>query len=263
VLTSRIVNKTPRGQRGTIEAQSWEFSHPKFIKGRVDLLESIKRKAMDDSFVNTSGPLTPPPTSSLPSWSPLSSPNPSPAQVEQTEQSLPDVPQMGPALQSAQPSPMPSMPPSPRLEAPIQMDDLTLHVAALQRQLNHMQDALMESRDRQNLLGTVTANLYHALQQATGCPCRSALARSQRLIVAPVPFELPMELFEPPNFMQQERTPHYPPPPQLPGYYFPHRPSFATSCGSSLDGLGISALPPSPITPLSFHSQTVPDMHMT
>lgn len=41
------VNKTPRGQRGSIDQQSWEFTHPKFIRGRPDLLESIKRKTIE------------------------------------------------------------------------------------------------------------------------------------------------------------------------------------------------------------------------
>lgn len=42
------VNKTPRGQRTTNDSQVWEFSHPKFIRGRTDLLEEIRRKALDN-----------------------------------------------------------------------------------------------------------------------------------------------------------------------------------------------------------------------
>ncbi|CAO1622784.1 unnamed protein product [Parajaminaea phylloscopi] len=41
------VNKTPRGQRNATESQIWEFSHPKFLRGRPDLLEDIRRKALD------------------------------------------------------------------------------------------------------------------------------------------------------------------------------------------------------------------------
>ncbi|KAJ1306652.1 hypothetical protein OPQ81_007647 [Rhizoctonia solani] len=41
------VNKTPRSQRTSQDNQTWEFSHPKFLKGRVDLLDQIKRKALD------------------------------------------------------------------------------------------------------------------------------------------------------------------------------------------------------------------------
>ncbi|KAF7731403.1 hypothetical protein EC973_000211 [Apophysomyces ossiformis] len=41
------VNKSPRGHRTLAENQIWEFSHPKFMRGRPDLLEEIKRKAME------------------------------------------------------------------------------------------------------------------------------------------------------------------------------------------------------------------------
>lgn len=47
--------KTPRNQRGPASAggtndsatQTWEFSHQKFLRGRPDLLEAIKRKALE------------------------------------------------------------------------------------------------------------------------------------------------------------------------------------------------------------------------
>ncbi|KDN47099.1 hypothetical protein RSAG8_03876, partial [Rhizoctonia solani AG-8 WAC10335] len=42
------INKTPRSQRTSQDNQTWEFSHPKFLKGRVDLLDQIKRKALDN-----------------------------------------------------------------------------------------------------------------------------------------------------------------------------------------------------------------------
>ncbi|KAG2172244.1 hypothetical protein INT43_004785, partial [Umbelopsis isabellina] len=45
------INKTPRGQRGVAENQIWEFSHPKFLRGRTDLLDEIKRKAMDSEML--------------------------------------------------------------------------------------------------------------------------------------------------------------------------------------------------------------------
>ncbi|KAJ2829611.1 hypothetical protein IWW50_000758 [Coemansia erecta] len=41
------VNKSPRGHRTMAENQIWEFSHPKFIRDRPDLLEQIKRKTME------------------------------------------------------------------------------------------------------------------------------------------------------------------------------------------------------------------------
>lgn len=43
------INKTPRGQKGSIEAQSWEFSHPQFLHDRADLLDTIKRKTGTES----------------------------------------------------------------------------------------------------------------------------------------------------------------------------------------------------------------------
>ncbi|KAG9126432.1 hypothetical protein FRC07_003460 [Ceratobasidium sp. 392] len=41
-------SNTPRSQRTSQDNQTWEFSHPKFLKGRVDLLDQIKRKALDN-----------------------------------------------------------------------------------------------------------------------------------------------------------------------------------------------------------------------
>ncbi|KAH0836803.1 HSF-type DNA-binding-domain-containing protein [Lanmaoa asiatica] len=41
------INRTPRAQRTSSSSQSWEFSHPKFLRGRPDLLEVIKRKALE------------------------------------------------------------------------------------------------------------------------------------------------------------------------------------------------------------------------
>ncbi|KAG0165507.1 hypothetical protein DFQ30_008367 [Apophysomyces sp. BC1015] len=41
------INKSPRGHRTLAENQIWEFSHPKFLRNRPDLLDDIKRKAMD------------------------------------------------------------------------------------------------------------------------------------------------------------------------------------------------------------------------
>jgi hypothetical protein len=41
------VNKTPRGHRHAVDTQIWEFSHPKFIRGHPELLDDIRRKALD------------------------------------------------------------------------------------------------------------------------------------------------------------------------------------------------------------------------
>jgi lipopolysaccharide export LptBFGC system permease protein LptF len=41
------VNKSPRGHRTLAENQIWEFSHTKFIRNRPDLLDEIKRKALE------------------------------------------------------------------------------------------------------------------------------------------------------------------------------------------------------------------------
>ncbi|KIO24674.1 hypothetical protein M407DRAFT_35594, partial [Tulasnella calospora MUT 4182] len=37
-------NRAPRSQRGTAQHQLWIFSHPRFVRGRPDLLQGIKRK---------------------------------------------------------------------------------------------------------------------------------------------------------------------------------------------------------------------------
>lgn len=41
------INRTPRAQRTSTDSQTWEFSHHKFLRGRPDLLEEIKRKALE------------------------------------------------------------------------------------------------------------------------------------------------------------------------------------------------------------------------
>ncbi|ORX81760.1 hypothetical protein K493DRAFT_270309 [Basidiobolus meristosporus CBS 931.73] len=41
------VNKSPRGHRTLAENQIWEFSHAKFLRDRPDLLDDIKRKALE------------------------------------------------------------------------------------------------------------------------------------------------------------------------------------------------------------------------
>ncbi|GAA5810230.1 hypothetical protein MFLAVUS_003650 [Mucor flavus] len=45
------VNKSPRGHRTLAENQIWEFSHPKFLRNRPDLLDEIKRKALENESV--------------------------------------------------------------------------------------------------------------------------------------------------------------------------------------------------------------------
>ncbi|KAF9181255.1 hypothetical protein BGZ50_005623 [Haplosporangium sp. Z 11] len=49
------VNKSPRGHRTLAENQIWEFSHQKFLKGRQDLLDDIKRKAMESDSMRRDG----------------------------------------------------------------------------------------------------------------------------------------------------------------------------------------------------------------
>lgn len=39
--------QTPRAQRTSTDAQTWEFSHHKFLRARPDLLDEIKRKALE------------------------------------------------------------------------------------------------------------------------------------------------------------------------------------------------------------------------
>ncbi|KAI7887027.1 hypothetical protein K492DRAFT_121781 [Lichtheimia hyalospora FSU 10163] len=42
------VNKSPRGHRSLVdERQVWEFSHSSFIRGRPELVDSIRRKTLD------------------------------------------------------------------------------------------------------------------------------------------------------------------------------------------------------------------------
>ncbi|KAI8337065.1 HSF-type DNA-binding-domain-containing protein [Chlamydoabsidia padenii] len=49
------VNKSPRGHRTSAENQIWEFSHTKFLRGRSDLLDDIKRKAMENDNTKHQG----------------------------------------------------------------------------------------------------------------------------------------------------------------------------------------------------------------
>ncbi|KAI0086082.1 hypothetical protein BDY19DRAFT_895392, partial [Irpex rosettiformis] len=43
----RKINRTPRVQRIPGDAQTWEFSHRKYLRVRPDLLEEIKHKALE------------------------------------------------------------------------------------------------------------------------------------------------------------------------------------------------------------------------
>ncbi|RKO99937.1 hypothetical protein CXG81DRAFT_13847, partial [Caulochytrium protostelioides] len=45
------VNKSPRGSRTAAENQVWEFSHPKFLRDRPDLLDQIKRKTLETEVI--------------------------------------------------------------------------------------------------------------------------------------------------------------------------------------------------------------------
>lgn len=47
ILNLHLTAQTPRAQRTSTDAQTWEFSHHKFLRGRPDLLEEIKRKALE------------------------------------------------------------------------------------------------------------------------------------------------------------------------------------------------------------------------
>lgn len=49
------MNKSPRGHRTLAENQIWEFSHQKFLRGRQDLLDDIKRKAMESDSMRRDG----------------------------------------------------------------------------------------------------------------------------------------------------------------------------------------------------------------
>ena len=46
-VVNKFVHQTPRAQRTSTDAQTWEFSHHKFLRGRPDLLDEIKRKALE------------------------------------------------------------------------------------------------------------------------------------------------------------------------------------------------------------------------
>ncbi|KAI6150345.1 hypothetical protein BKA82DRAFT_484428 [Pisolithus tinctorius] len=41
------INRTPRAQRTSTSSQTWEFSHPSFLRERPDLLDTIKRKPLE------------------------------------------------------------------------------------------------------------------------------------------------------------------------------------------------------------------------
>ncbi|KAG1748005.1 HSF-type DNA-binding-domain-containing protein [Suillus paluster] len=41
------IKSAPRAPRTSTTSQTWEFSHPKFLRARPDLLDAIKRKALE------------------------------------------------------------------------------------------------------------------------------------------------------------------------------------------------------------------------
>jgi hypothetical protein len=54
VIHSLTNEKTPRSARANSENQEWEFSHPKFLRGRADLIEEIKRRNVDPNDPSSS-----------------------------------------------------------------------------------------------------------------------------------------------------------------------------------------------------------------
>ncbi|KAI3645685.1 hypothetical protein MP228_008613 [Amoeboaphelidium protococcarum] len=40
-------NKSNRGQRSSVDQQFWEFCHPKFLRGHIELLDDIKRRTVE------------------------------------------------------------------------------------------------------------------------------------------------------------------------------------------------------------------------
>lgn len=49
------INRTPRAQRASTDSQTWEFSHHKFLRGRPDLLDEIRRKALETTAGTSAG----------------------------------------------------------------------------------------------------------------------------------------------------------------------------------------------------------------
>jgi hypothetical protein len=45
------VNKSVRGTKTSAENQVWEFSHPKFLRDRPDLVDDIRRKSMETEII--------------------------------------------------------------------------------------------------------------------------------------------------------------------------------------------------------------------
>src|ERR1700742_2641683 len=46
-ILNNFIPQTPRAQRANTDGQTWQFAHSKFLRGRPDLLDEIRRKALE------------------------------------------------------------------------------------------------------------------------------------------------------------------------------------------------------------------------
>lgn len=189
-LTTQV-NKLPRGQRQTEPNAPSEFSHPSFIRGRPDLLDGIRRKAVDAA------------ASLEPSEKPKLRPN-----VRRSSEA--DSPMPPPSMtrrssaQSVLPQPVPPNGEATRTAALRAVATAHAHTRpngslAIEQQLRQVQDAcdhlyrmVIEQKQRGDQLAGVVFDMHRAMQ-AAGVP--SAFADGHLVLTLVVDAAMPPHVF--------------------------------------------------------------------
>ena len=172
------VNKTPRGQKGSIESQAWEFSHPKFVRGGVELLDSIKRKATEDTSSNDPHVRT----ASVPALSQPATPATpfTPQQPRTSSSSLfatpassqhDHAPQNSSRLANQPAAQIQPQTPSIALPDYLHMlhqhqSDLGMHINRLEETCSSLYQSVVEGNRRQDTLVHIVSQLFESMQQS-------------------------------------------------------------------------------------------------
>ncbi|KAH8920829.1 winged helix DNA-binding domain-containing protein [Atractiella rhizophila] len=187
------VNKTPRGQKGSTDNQQWEFNHPKFIKGRADLLDSIRRKALEQEPPRARSSY-PSPAASYQALRPV----PISVQVASAQEAHILAAQQQHAIQQQQQAhiqaqyhqqvaaqqaalraqqqaqvqaSLASLPSPPFESIPGQPADVMERLNSFRHGYEVMHREMIEMRRKQDILVELCGHLYKSLEQVNGSPC--------------------------------------------------------------------------------------------
>lgn len=126
------VNKTPRGTRGQDTGAVWEFVHPKFHRGKPELLDQIRRKAMDGTTEGAAAAPRKEFTGQIPSSATIARPQPPDPRTAQAQMYhlAPPADLVAPFAQPKQIRPPPTAVRPPSAPATLPPEVVQMHMAA-------------------------------------------------------------------------------------------------------------------------------------